>query len=261
MKAKDCQTCGQSFHPNGNRQKYCSACGRRGVARCEQCGAPFVITANTAGRYCSRTCWGEAIRKEDTKAKTCSACGTKFRPRLSTQKTCSRTCGQADNRSTPLLESCPVCGQLFDKRRHIGQATCSRACGAKTRRVPRNETCERCGGGIPFRSYNGRFCSRECRTAPIGAQKKTMHGYMKVKVGGSHPYADRNGYIFEHRYVMEQLLGRPLEPHETVHHVNGTRSDNRPENLQLRQGRHGHGTVQTCGDCGSTNILSVRISD
>lgn len=65
-------------------------------------------------------------------------------------------------------------------------------------------------------------------------------GY-RVRYWPDHPCANRGGRVKEHAVVMAAMLGRPLRPEETVHHRNGVRHDNRPENLELWASRHPKG--------------------
>lgn len=59
------------------------------------------------------------------------------------------------------------------------------------------------------------------------------HGYRHVRINGR--------TMLEHRLIMQELIGRPLAGHESVHHKNGKRSDNRPENLELWASSHRSG--------------------
>jgi hypothetical protein len=57
-------------------------------------------------------------------------------------------------------------------------------------------------------------------------------GYVMVWAPG-HPRSGKGQYVFEHIVVMERLLGRRMVLQESVHHRNGVKDDNRPENLEL----------------------------
>ena len=62
--------------------------------------------------------------------------------------------------------------------------------------------------------------------------KSIDDGYVRL-LKPEHNRANKRGYVYEHLVVMENYLNRPLDKHETVHHLNGDRADNRIENLEL----------------------------
>lgn len=116
--------------------------------------------------------------------------------------------------------------------------------------------CQHCGAEFEKKASDGgpkhsmRYCSRKCcavatrRTGPASATWKggrvmTYDGYIRVRIP-DHPNCDSAGYVLEHRYVMSLHLGRPLEPQEVVHHINGDKTDNRIENLELMETNSAH---------------------
>lgn len=90
-----------------------------------------------------------------------------------------------------------------------------------------------------------------------GGRIYNSHGYIELRLP-THPMADPKGYVLEHHLVMSKHLGRSLTREESVHHRNGKRDDNRPENLELwvgigkqpsgvRPGDLPHCATCTCG--------------
>ncbi len=80
--------------------------------------------------------------------------------------------------------------------------------------------------------YGGPLEDRPLLTKNERRRHVGKNGYAYLSWKG-HPVASKNGNVLEHRLVMYEKLGRCLLPGENIHHINGKRDDNRPENLEL----------------------------
>ena len=162
-----------------------------------------------------------------------------------------------------------------EKRRQVSRESANRRywenpekSRANRRTVP--GTCEMCG--IDFMGRKGaRCCTRSCSaklahaegrmnniggvgpTHPKwrGGRKVNSQGYVLIWVPMDTPNRPKNGYMREHRYVMQRHLGRPLRSWEIVHHRNGVKDDNRPENLEVVT-RARHAGMVVCPHCQET---------
>lgn len=113
------------------------------------------------------------------------------------------------------------CSKCFEKKKIIGLGLCSPCYHMQYRRkkmgidvnTPR----------LVGKRNSGHICKKD--------------GY-KLVYKPLNENSNKNGIIREHRYIMQQYIGRPLRPSETVHHVNGIRTDNRIENLELWDSSH-----------------------
>jgi hypothetical protein len=132
------------------------------------------------------------------------------------------------------------CHGHYQRWKRLGHVQADRPLG---RRTEGNCAVEGCDRTIDARHLCAPHYRRQMKGGSVREDKPVRrpptnrhvsHGYWVVTVpidmrhltgGESQP--------LEHRFVMAQILGRPLWPDESVHHRSGNRLDNRPENLEL----------------------------
>jgi hypothetical protein len=98
---------------------------------------------------------------------------------------------------------------------------------SNTRRPHFTGICRSCRNATHFPVYNHLSGADN----PCWKDGRTRHGdYWKVMVKG-HPRANKQGYVYEHIVVWERAHNKLLPKGWVVHHLNGIKDDNRPENL------------------------------
>jgi HNH endonuclease len=197
---KICKRCKKEFLPASGRSNFCSRECRMGTVPCQHCGKDFVKVGNTTGLFCSRECWYKWPGRIENKI--CPTCGQDFRPKDPQQKTCSFACSDISKRTVKRATECAYCHGPIRPNAHPRVRFCSR----------------RCSNSSNERDHNVAW-------AVDGEVRDASCGYKRIKINGK--------WVLEHHYVMQTLLNRTLEPHERVHHKNGNRADNSPENLEL----------------------------
>jgi len=115
-------------------------------------------------------------------------------------------------------------------------------------------SCKTCGVNFKcFPSNKKTYCSFICvpklgKLNPHwrGGRIKKQTGYTMIHKP-DHPFSDKDGYVLEHRIVMEKFLNRLLLSKEVVHHINNIGNDNRIEKLKLLCNQAEHAKLHNFG--------------
>jgi HNH endonuclease len=88
-----------------------------------------------------------------------------------------------------------------------------------------------------------------------GGRWKDERGYIRIPIKSG---SDK--YVYEHRLIMEQILGRKLKDQERVHHINGIKDDNRKENLLFVPNEKAHKNFHQSWNRGKKGTYSLKHS-
>jgi len=223
------------------------------INECQWCHKEFTSKQKRT-QYCSSICYGRAARKKSSAkiepySKNCEFCEKDFVAKQERTRFCSSLCGtkfryQNENGLSQNRQSqerkCKSCGETFVANR-VDKMFCSQDCQwhyryEKKRKVYKKIKCKKCGKEFLRKVGSQKYCSRECR---FRTMSKTS--YDKRKWFPKSIRRPDGSYVSEHRYIIEQHVGRELKPHEQVHHIDIDSENNNIENLHLFTTRKSHG--------------------